>query len=64
MCWGITWRTPRNFGPSGDRSENYFVNIVKGTLLRGIALSEPTELASGFATTMAVIGKRGMAATE
>jgi hypothetical protein len=32
--------------------------------LRGLGLSEASELASGFTTTMATVGKRGMAEAE
>jgi hypothetical protein len=44
----------------GDRRESYYIDVADGArLLRGIGLGEASELASGFATTMAVIGKRG-----
>jgi hypothetical protein len=48
----------------GDRRESYYIDVAEGArLLRGIGLGEASELASGFATTMMVIGKRGMAAS-
>jgi hypothetical protein len=48
----------------GDRRESYYIDIAEGArLLRGIGLGEASELASGFATTMMVIGRRGMAAS-
>jgi hypothetical protein len=44
----------------GDRRESYYIDIAEGVrLLRGIGLGEASELASSFATTMAVIGRRG-----
>jgi hypothetical protein len=44
----------------GDRRESYYIPIADGArLLRGIGLGEASELASGFVTTMAVIGKQG-----
>jgi hypothetical protein len=46
----------------GNRYESYFVDIAEGRrLLRGLGLGEATELTPEFATTMAIIGKRGMA---
>jgi hypothetical protein len=43
----------------GDRRESYWIDVVEGTLLRGVGLGEASELSSGFATTMAIIGRRG-----
>jgi hypothetical protein len=48
----------------GDRRESYYIDIAEGArLLRGMGLGEASELASGFATTMMMIGKRGTAAS-
>jgi hypothetical protein len=44
----------------GDRRECYYIPIADGArLLRGIGIGAASELASGFATAMMVIGKRG-----
>jgi len=46
-------------GPADDRRESLLGDIAEGTrLLRGIGLSETSELASSFATTTLIIGKR------
>jgi hypothetical protein len=43
----------------GNRRESYWIDIAEGArLLRGIGLGQASELAGGFAETMAAIGRR------